>query len=66
MYYVFGGLVHYPSGGADDFIDSHENLEEAVEIALVFLGDEQERYNKWAHVYVADDVQGLVKEWEYN
>ena len=64
MYYVFGGDVYYPSGGGRDLVHFTTDLEDAVEAALVFLGDEETRKYKWVDVYGQDDENGLVLEWE--
>ena len=61
MYYVFAGDVYYPSGGSRDLVKFTEDLSEAIQFAVDYIGGSD---YKWAEVCGADDVKGLVREWE--
>ena len=61
MYYVFAGEVYYPSGGSGDLIKFTEDLSEAIQFAVDYIGGSD---YKWAEVCGTDDVKGLVTEWE--
>ena len=58
MYYGFAYDDYYPSGGANDFKVSSENLGDCIQTLLQEFG-----YYGNLEVYGEDSVHGLVKEW---
>lgn len=70
MYLIFAGEQFYGTGGANDFIDSFEIIEEAMEKAEALIGsriiyeisdwsddasDDQGIYIDWSHVFCTKD-----------
>lgn len=55
-YILFGGDVYYPRGGMRDFVDTSDNLNDLIGLAVETYDDDYE----WAYVF---DTELMKRVW---